>query len=378
MNNVDNVERHMTRVALTVGAFSLMAGMGGMGYWMLREANTLWEKALAASVAGGGALGVASYLNMVSNKVGDKYRVTVDLSDQVEVQKTWMQAISPPPPAPTGAQEETGKPEGLPEISWTDFVKGYINKPELKPHIGIFGNTGTGKTWLAEAIGDLRAQYYIDKGRLPRKIYLSPTCAKDKHEFLGWELIGEGFNLGSMSDFSNYLRATLYERYQEDGDSQEPIIITPDEYRWTASKVEGASDTISDVLSIGRKRLLEIILVAPTYLVKTLKVEGEGQLRASLVMILKGELMLERVRVLERDGLFPEGSVAYLTKLMDVFPYNVCLCDDRVLMVPNLSKYRDEKVAMGITYAHEPPVLSVLTPARPALLGVQKKGGGRR
>lgn len=360
--NPDNIERHMTSTALGVGALTMIALTGGMAYWVVHEVDSYWQKALGASMGVAGALGVASYLDAVGSRVQRKYDATLELSDQIEVQQTWMTALTPPKPPEESGVFNYAKPSDIPETTWTDFVKNVVNKPELHPHIGIFGNTGTGKTWLAEAIGDLRSHFHTHAGRNPRKVYLSPTCDTKNHEFLGWELIGEGFNTDSLEDFGDYLRATLYARYSKGDDSQEPIIVAPDEYRWTAQKTQGVTSTISDILSIGRKQRLEIILISPSYYVKSLGMEGEGALRENMVMILKGKLMLDRVGTLEKDGLFPKGSLSYITRLHEEHPFSVCLIDDRVMILPDMSKYREEKVNMGMTYQEQPPVLEVPKP----------------
>lgn len=375
--NVNNIERHATATALTVGATTLVAISGVFGYWMLQRTTPLWEKALAASISVVGSLGVASYVGSTGSRVWGKYQTTYEMSDQVEVQTTWNELTKPTAPTPPSSVPTMAKPDGLPEIGWNDVIKEYINKPELHPHMGVFGNTGSGKTLLAEVLGDLRAQYYREKGKEPRQVYLSPTCDKSQQEFLGWELVGDGFNSSSIETFGSELAQTLYDRYTEEEPGAQPIITATDEYRWTAQKTESVTDAVGDVLSIGRKRELEIVMIAPNYLVKTLKMEGEGQLRSQMSMFLKGSLVTDRLSVLERDELVPKGTVKYVSRLLEKHPYNVCLCDDKLLILPDMSEYRQAKVEMGYAYTNnELATLTAITP--PSVSGVQKKGGGRR
>lgn len=356
MNSVDNIERHLTSTALSLGAITCIA-TAGYGYWIVREAEPIWQRALGASLAVVPSLGVATYLETISRRVRDKLNTTLELSDQIEVQQTWMSVINPPESAEVN-EFNMAKPEKLPEITWNDFVKNVINKPEVHPHIGVFGSTGTGKTLLAEAIGDYRAHYHQSKGKTPRRVYLSPTCDTVQKEFLGWELVGQGFDGKSISDFGEYLRTTLKERYTESDDSYEPILVAPDEYRWTTQNEKTVPTVIAEVLSIGRKRNLEIILISPSFYVKALGMEGEGDLRNNMVMVLKGKLMLDRVAVLEKDGLFPKGSVQYLSRILDAHPYSVTLVDDKVLILPDMAGYREAKSRAGITYMNEPDVLT--------------------
>lgn len=364
-------------VAFATDAASILTALAGLPFfWWGYSQDSLSLKALGYA-NGVGMMGLSAYIHGISTRLQRRNTAQSDFYDQAVMQQQWIEVNNPQllPPA-EGLKEESSIPEGFPMLSWSDFVSGYINKPELYPHFGVFAPTGFGKTLTAEVIGDLRAAHYRTLGLLPRRVYVCPTLNTKQNEFLGWEIQGTGFKKAELENFIKFLKLDLIHRYDLDAEESPPLIVTLDEFRWQAQKLPDVPEAVMDSLSLGRRERQNLILVAQGNAVRTLKMEGEGQQREQMVTILKGGLLVERVAACEGTGVgFPPGSTNYVKELVRKDPYKGCLINDMLLLLPDLSLYRKSKVDKGIGYQDPLPVLMAAEPAvTPATFSKIKKG----
>lgn len=362
--NLPYSERKDAANSINLGALFAALLSAPLMYWGYTQ-DTHWKKVLAYA-NGLGLLAVSAQLSKLEQLLSLRNQAMSDMYDQLSVQAFWEnkgQQLLPPSTGNSGsATLEGGDNPGVPEMQWSDFVTTIINNPKLYPHIAILAPTGAGKTLTAEVIGDLRAAYYRSALKKPRQLYMSPIV--DPDEFLGWELVGKGFDKTKLNEFVTFLQYDLIKRYEvpagaKEGDTSNapPIIIAIDEYRWVAKECYDAPSMLGDGLSMGRRRDMNFILMAQGKGVKTLKMEGEGDLRAQYVEVLKGAFVLERVSILESEGRFPQGSTVFVDMLLQSRPYDVCLVQDKLMLLPSLSVYRTAKKNKGITYANPPEIL---------------------
>ena len=334
-------------------------------FYLTTTTNSKLNRLITGLVGASLTFGVVGLLDKESTHLRRKIQAITDLNDQIDVQQAWEHKDDTPlEPLPINNQDKISVPDGLKILSWDDFVKNYINQPKVKPHFGVFSPTGTGKTLVAEVIGDLRARVL---GADTRQVYLSPTVEVEDKEFLGWEVVGNNFDAESMNSFSEYVNASLLERYSNP-DYHEPLVIVCDEYRWTAKKTE-VTPVVGDVLSIGRKQNLNIILTGVNYLVKTLGMEGESDLRANMTMVLKGELAVKHLQSLENAQRVPPGTVNYFNVLSERNPYRACVVDNAIMLLPDMSTYRRIKKERGIGY---------VTPETPSVVPLNKPIGKKK
>lgn len=324
-------------------------------YWGFTQEDH-WKRVLCYA-NGLGILALSTQLSRTGVLLQRRNTAMSQMYDQLAPQLLWDNRQNLLPPS-TEVVEEGGIGEnpGIPSLEWSEFVSTIINKPELYPHLAIFAPTGFGKTLTAEVIGDLRAAHYARTSSEYRKLYISPII--DTDEFLGWEIVGRGFDKDKLNEFIQFLQYDLIKRYENMDDKNIPALIaTMDEYRWTAKNATNVPDTVGNGLSMGRRRKVNYILIAQGKGVKTLKMEGEGDLREQFVEVLKGGFVEERISLLESEGRTPVGSTSYINKLLHTKPYDVCLVNDRLMLLPSLSLYRIAKKEQGMTYAQPPAFL---------------------
>lgn len=347
MNENYEVIPHLRAGALMSILLGLTIGMApSVREWVTKEYHAGHaEKAVYALLGGVAALGVSSYVQHPIDRLQRRRQATEDVSDNVLVQSQWEQQILP------GVKTEPDEPK-FPIILWNDFVQDVLWKPEVYPHIGVFGPTGTGKTSTIELFGDIRYEWF-EQNRLetPRRIYLSPTVMKD--EFLGWETIGTGFDAPSITELGTYLKEQLLQVYSVQ-EGKAPSIICPDEFRWINKYAKDVVQPITDVLDMGRKGDINIFLSAVSYLVKSLGLEGEGQIRDNMLPVLKGRLAIDKAAQLEREGMVPNGFYKFMSDRIAQFGVRACLVQDSFMLLPDTSKYRQSKVNSG--YTHIVPV----------------------
>ena len=323
-----------------------------------------WLKSLYSTIGVATVGFVASIIENKTQYYQKALRAYTDTNDQIAVQRQWEgrseEKVLPPATSPTGYNTEIECPEGLKTITWSTFVAEYINNPTLHPHFQVIGETGTGKSITVELIGDKRAEVFNSKGYKVRNVYLSPTV--DTNEFLGWELVGNGFKRDQIEDFGDYLAASLVHRYTDKEAERNPIIVVNDEYRWT-NKYTDVANTINDVLGMGRKPGLYLISTNLTNLVASQGMQGEGDLRSNYTTILKGDVAINYVRAQENEGLMPEGSVAFCSELAEQHPYLFCVIQNinAIMMLPDLTLYRPYKV--NHNYGYKPTEVVELPPA---------------
>lgn len=80
----------------------------------------------------------------------------------------------------------------------------------------------------------------------------------------------------------------LDRRYDEDQDVGDPLTIVIDEYPAIAAECQHAATTFKRLVREGRKVSMRLILLTQSPLVKTLGIEGEGDVRENLWKVLLG------------------------------------------------------------------------------------------
>lgn len=347
MNDNILAERQRTIFNMSITAGVLAAWAAGGLFAASRPSLTHLERGAIALLSFGAGISTNVVIASTVDWLSERNRLMYKMGDQLMAQSIWDTqelpiSVMQSPPGVGGVMPKAS--DSVPIMTWADFKRDYIYNPGLRPHIGVFAQTGFGKTLLCEVIGELRYAFLQRRAKL---IYCSPTV--DDNEFLGWYTVGnapkDNFKKEEISRFGELLDKELVSRYNNT--PGEFFIVCLDEFRWSTQNTKIAS-AIKDVLSIGRKQGLNIIMSAVTLAVKTLGFEGEQDLKSNMTIIMKGDLADARVRELVNNGALPPETLEYWNDMYTEAPQRMCLVQDRYIMtLPDLSGWRQAKIDQG-------------------------------
>lgn len=243
-------------------------------------------------------------------------------------------------------------------------------RPDHYPHVMVIGGTGDGKSTLVEWI--------IDQEREARRLYISPT--RDDVEFLNYEVFGNGIVEGrqyaldyeQITQAIQFLVNECYQRYHLNADQSRQrgyINAVLDEYRLTAKigkDLDGTdavqiinpisaqpmsySEAVSYLVTVARKRFIRMWLLLQSETVKATGLEGEGDVRESLVKLRLGSFARNHLARLVSQGRWPQEALQWFDSQP---PRQVCMLDEQLALVPHLHGYQQNKAQ---SFGYEPPV----------------------
>lgn len=222
----------------------------------------------------------------VSNQV-EKERIVYDFSDISDASRQQRLYEAMQPTAQVEAVEHTTPTEPFePELfNWLDLA----TKGNKHPHIMILGQTGDGKTTLAE---------WLHQQIEGEHVALHPHWqAGDPGERTDFEycdqVIGGGRRFKEISDYVSKLHEEMDRRSKlgkADLRSQPQISVLVDELPAIAKNCGEA--TIEQLVSLifeARKFKIRLIVLAQADSVKILKIEGQGAVRENLTYVRLGD-----------------------------------------------------------------------------------------
>ena len=235
----------------------------------------------------------------------------------------------------------------------------FNTKPNVYAHLLIVGGTGDGKTYLCEHLAphlggkvivcnphnkptDFQhfpsycgGRNYGDwkKDKLPAEAINKPQEFFDK--FLSKNL---SFH-PSVCHFIKILENEMNRRYElyHKGDFDYPMInIIFDEFCVATGKIGNGIEVVLDLIKEARKVNIRLFLLVKSDQVKTLKIEGQGEIRKSLTYIRLGEFAREHCK-----------------KIGDPALYNYCLENDHPIIVEDRLGKLPEKVVYVVPEGYE-------------------------
>lgn len=163
---------------------------------------------------------------------------------------------------------------------WLDIVN---NKPDDAPHALIVGNTGSGKTWLAQALAASRDGQVIilDPKWKPGKWGGAPAISID--DDLSYAAIEQ-----ACSDVLDELKQRQV-ALKSGTDLFTPLTVIVEELPTVLDECPTAPQLFKRLGQLGRELRIRVIGLSQSDRVKTLKLEGEGDARSNYTFIRLGE-----------------------------------------------------------------------------------------
>lgn len=168
----------------------------------------------------------------------------------------------------------------MPHNLWMKLAQEYVDEA---PHILIVGSTGSGKTWLAQALATTRAGYVaiLDPKWKPRKWGNAPAITVD-----------DDLSYTSLERACQSLLEELKKRQVElkhGVETFQPLTVVVEELPTLLDECPSAALLFKRLGQIGRELRIRVIGLSQSDRVKTLKLEGEGDARSNYLFIRLGE-----------------------------------------------------------------------------------------
>jgi hypothetical protein len=168
----------------------------------------------------------------------------------------------------------------LPHNVWIKLVQDQIDKA---PHTLIVGSTGSGKTWLAQAIIATRPGHVaiLDPKWTPRKWGNAPAITID-----------DDLSYQSLEQACQLLLDELKKRQVALKHGQEtfsPLTVVVEELPTLLDECPTAPILFKRLGQLGRELRIRVVGLSQSDRVKTLKLEGEGDARSNYLFIRLGE-----------------------------------------------------------------------------------------
>lgn len=224
-------------------------------------------------------------------------------------------------------------------IQWGDVLS--------SPHLGIVGKTGSGKSALTQWLAS----------QLQGEIVVYDSDAAP-HEWEGLQVVGRGANYemiaAAMEQDLIELQTRTEARARGD-ESFKPIIRILEESPETLSALKDNGFDIGyrwlkGILRRGRKYGIKLILLSQGFSVRSLRIEGEGELRDNIAVLRLGKVALAHAKSNCKD---------YQYELLKQQPRPILLEEDLIGSVPDLSAFLQRSPV-----AHSPHTESDLDTAR--------------
>ena len=190
-------------------------------------------------------------------------------------------------------------------------------------HLIAIGESGSGKSTLARAI-------VSESSKIGDVVCIDPHGRSN--DWLGLKVVGAGRDYDGIDQFMRATLATMSKRYKEyeaGRNDFERLTIVIDETTSIAQKCDHWQQFFSDVSCEGRKVEIRLIVLIHGKGVKTLGLEGQGDLRHNLQFIYLGKHAVKqdknassmaRPAVMEIDGL---NQLIDTSELTGMIPQNL-------------------------------------------------------
>ena len=186
-------------------------------------------------------------------------------------------------------------------------------------HLIAIGESGSGKSTLARAI-------VSESSKIGDVVCIDPHGRSN--DWLGLKVVGSGRDYEGIDQFMRATLATMSKRYKEYETGRndfDRLTIVIDETTSIAQKCDNWQQFFSDVSCEGRKVEIRLIVLIHGKGVKTLGLEGQGDLRHNLQFIYLGKHAVKqdknassmvRPAVMEIDGVNQLIDTSELTRMI--------------------------------------------------------------
>lgn len=202
-------------------------------------------------------------------------------------------------------------------------------------HLFIAGNTGAGKTMLAQWIASLFHTPDI-------KVYDSDAAP---HEWPGLEVVGrqadyQGIELAMQMDLEEMQLRTRQRGAGERTEFPQMVRII-EEYPTAADEVDIANQWLKALLRRGRKYGIMVILLSQQDNVEALKLKGQGDIRQCFSYVRLGKFALDRLAAIRRN--LSQQEFLELQEFLRS-QERPCMVEDSPAIVPNLNQFVSAQV----------------------------------
>ena len=173
-------------------------------------------------------------------------------------------------------------PEPLPLFDWNQ-----LRDCDRFPHFLICGGTGSGKTYTTERIVKF----------IGGDVTVITTKAKAE-QWQGLKVIGKGRNFDAIALALAGLLQEMQRRMQDLDANHAPKIVVLDEFPSITANIESATDIVTTLIREAREAKIRLFILSQGRQVKTLKLEGQSDLRENLTDILLGQFASDRAKEL--------------------------------------------------------------------------------
>lgn len=233
--------------------------------------------------------------------------------------------------------------------------------PDRYPHWMVIGKTGIGKTRLAEYILSLLGgeQFVI-------------TPKKKPQDWQGLKVIGYPFKFDEIEKCLAQISDQMYSRYEAVGNGEilTPINFVIDEWPLINSKTSSKiTEDVKTSIWVARDSGMRMGLLAQTTRVKSLGIEGEGDILENLTQIRLGGFAKDYAG--SKRSQYRTGSPQYnyweaVLYELENQGWRCCLVDEAPARIPDLSNWSYSPVHPSKTETEtpqeQPPRLSLIKP----------------
>jgi len=146
------------------------------------------------------------------------------------------------------------------------------------PHFLVCGGTGSGKTYTTERLVKF----------IGGDISVITTKAKSD-QWQGLKVVGKGRDFPAIEKALISLLGEMNRRMQDLDANHQPKIVVLDEFPSITANIEAATDIVTTLIREAREAKIRLFILSQGRQVKTLKLEGQSDLRENLTDILLGQ-----------------------------------------------------------------------------------------
>lgn len=323
-----------------------------------------WRKA-GFSLAGLSALSVAR--TGADRAFGRQQRVKdiIDISNQGFTQDLYESMVNPDNERPQLPQAEEDMSNWVPKKLFDIYSIVKEENRTKNPHILILGQTGSGKTFLVKEL--------IERSTAKHKIYVSPTKEEDEMNIPGMRYVGCGLNPkdnGNYQAIKEFFASSLKDIKDRVKMSKQQKLLLGftecclDEIPDIALEMPW-SDWFLRIVSMARKQGFRLWVPTTGDQVKTLGIEGRGDMRDNLRYLRIGDAVSPHLQSLVSAKKYPQAVLDWYEKQIEnglrVFTF-----EDEVGVLPVMWEgYQVTKYSDGTRGVATPGGYEFLPPRNP-------------
>jgi hypothetical protein len=290
-----------------------------------------WLKALSVTAGLG-----ATYVGLIASDRAYGRQVRVrdikDMSDQGFTQELYNTMVDPDRERPVlepKKEKELWFPKRLYNIF--DLIEPQ-NRTSI-PHVLILGNTGAGKTFILEQL--------LKRSNAKNKIYVSPTKEEDEMNVPGMRYVGCGLAPHQNGNYPAIKRffeeSTVDVKARTKMTKQQKLLVgftecALDEIPAIALEIDW-SDWFLRIVSMARKQGFRLWVPTTGDQVKTLGIEGRGDMRENLKYLRLGDAVEPHLQALVAAKKYPQALLDWYERVTDQ-GYRVFVFEDKVGILP--------------------------------------------